>query len=77
MAESRSESLRAVAPQQSVSFARRIEEFNILQFEDPNLADNMDLVAQTRAGIRIPTVTGETLYTKEQFVQVFERRAPT
>jgi len=41
---------RRVAPQQSVSFARRIEEFNILQFEDPNLADNMDLVAQTRAG---------------------------
>lgn len=66
---------RRVAPQQSASFARRIEPFDIMQLEDPNLADNIDLVAQTRAASRIPTVTGETLYSKEQFAQVFERRA--
>ena len=66
---------RRVAPQQSASFARRIEEFDILQLEDPNLADNIDLVAQTRAATRLPIVTGETLYTKEQFAQVFEKRA--
>ncbi len=66
---------RRVAPNQSISFARRVEEFGVLQFEDPNLADNMDLVAQTRAGHDMPNVTGETLFSKEQFIQVFERRA--
>lgn len=66
---------RRVAPRQSAAFARRVEEFGILQLEDPNLADNIDLVAQTRAASRLPIVTGETLYTKEQFAQVFERRA--
>ncbi|ROR21470.1 galactonate dehydratase [Comamonas sp. BIGb0124] len=66
---------RRVAPRQAVSFAKRIEGFGIMQFEDPNLADNIDLVAQTRAQIGLPTVTGETLYTKEQFVAVLERKA--
>lgn len=66
---------RRLAPQQCISFARRIAPFGILQFEDPCLADNIDLVAQVHQQIDLPTVTGETLYTKEQFMQVLERRA--
>ncbi|KAF1047500.1 mandelate racemase/muconate lactonizing enzyme family protein [Xylophilus sp.] len=66
---------RRVAPQQAIFFARRVESYGIMQLEDPSLADNMDLVAQTREASSIPIVTGETLYSKEQFIQVFERRA--
>ncbi|MXN17930.1 mandelate racemase/muconate lactonizing enzyme family protein [Pseudooceanicola sp. GBMRC 2024] len=66
---------RRVAPHLSASFARRVEEFGILQLEDPNPADNLASVAETRARTTIPIVTGETLHTKEQFDQVFRHRA--
>ncbi len=66
---------RRVAPNQAVSGLKRMEEFNILQFEDPNLADNIELVAETRSRTDIPIVTGETLFTKEQFLGVFKNRA--
>lgn len=66
---------RRVAPQQSVEFAKRIEGFGIHQYEDPNLADNIDLVAQTRHKLDIPVVCGETFYSKEQFAGLLEARA--
>ncbi|MBD1552324.1 mandelate racemase/muconate lactonizing enzyme family protein [Pseudomonas typographi] len=66
---------RRVGPQQSIEFARRIEPFNILQYEDPNLADNIDLVAQTRAHTRLPIVCGETFYSKEQFQGLLQASA--
>ncbi|OZI37243.1 mandelate racemase [Bordetella genomosp. 10] len=66
---------RRVGPQQAIEFARRIEEFGILQYEDPSLADNIDLVAQARGQLRVPIVCGETFYSKEQFAGLLEARA--
>jgi galactonate dehydratase len=62
---------RRLAPNQAIALARRLEQFDIMQFEDPNLADNIELVAETRRAIRQPVVTGETLFTKEHFARVF------
>lgn len=66
---------RRVAPHHAIRVARRLEEFDIFCYEEPSLSDNVDLVAQTRQAISTPVVTGETLYTKEDFLRVLERRA--
>lgn len=66
---------RRVAPHHAIRVARRLEEFDIYCYEEPCLSDNLDLVAEVRGSIATPVVTGETLYTKEQFAQVFEKRA--
>lgn len=66
---------RRVAPHHAIRVARRLEEFGIYCYEEPCLSDNIDLVAEVRRSIATPVVTGETLYTKEQFAQVFEKRA--
>lgn len=66
---------RRVAPHHAIRVARRLEEFGIYFYEEPCLSDNIDLVAEVRRSIATPVVTGETLYTKEQFAQVFEKRA--
>lgn len=66
---------RRVAPMHTIRVARRIAEFDITFYEEPCLSDNLDLVAEARRNIPIPIVTGETLYTKEDFARVFEKRA--
>jgi galactonate dehydratase len=66
---------RRVAPFHAVRVARRIEEYNIFCYEEPCLSDNIDLVAEVRTNISTPVVTGETLYTKEQFSEVLTKRA--
>ena len=66
---------RRVAPHHAIRVARRLEEFDIFCYEEPCLSDNIDLVAEVRSAISTPVVTGETLYTKEQYARVFETRA--
>ncbi|PTM39859.1 mandelate racemase/muconate lactonizing enzyme family protein [Bosea sp. 124] len=66
---------RRVAPHHSIRVAKRLEEYGIFCYEEPCLSDNLDLVAEVRRSISTPVVTGETLYTKEDFARVFEKRA--
>ena len=66
---------RRLAPQHAIALGRAFAEFDIRWLEEPCLSDNIDLVAEVRRNQPIPVVTGETLYTKESFAQVFERRA--
>ncbi|THF65256.1 mandelate racemase/muconate lactonizing enzyme family protein [Pseudothauera rhizosphaerae] len=66
---------RRVAPFHAARVARRIAEFGVYCYEEPCLSDNLDLVAEVRRQIPVPVVTGETLYTLEDFKEVFERRA--
>jgi galactonate dehydratase len=66
---------RRLSPYHAAHFADRIAEFNPFWFEEPCLADNIDLVAEAKRHIRMPIVTGETKYTKEDFKEVFEKRA--
>ncbi|HVR51994.1 MAG TPA: mandelate racemase/muconate lactonizing enzyme family protein [Pseudorhodoferax sp.] len=66
---------RRVAPHHAIRVARRLEEFGIYCYEEPCLSDNIALVAEVRHAIATPVVTGETLYTKEDFARVLASRA--
>ena len=59
----------------AVRVARRIEEFNPFWYEEPVSARNMPALAAAKREINIPVVTGEELYTKAEFREVFELRA--
>ena len=66
---------RRLAPMHAVRIARQVEEFEPYWFEEPVLAENIDALADARAEIDLPVVTGEELYTKFEFREVFERGA--
>jgi len=66
---------RRLAPSYAIRLARRLEEFDIRYFEEPCLSDNIDLVAEVRRNVSLPVVTGETIYTKEDFTNVLTKRA--
>lgn len=66
---------RRLSPMNAVRVARMLEEFNPFWYEEPVPADNIEALAEVKNAIRIPVVTGETLYTKAAFRQVFEKRA--
>jgi galactonate dehydratase len=52
-----------------------LEEFKPFWYEDPIAPDSIDDLAEVRRNINIPVVTGEALYTKSAFRQVFEKKA--
>ncbi|MEX2229385.1 MAG: mandelate racemase/muconate lactonizing enzyme family protein [Dehalococcoidia bacterium] len=66
---------RRLAPMHAIRIARAIEPFAPFWFEEPVLAENIAALAATRRELRIPVVTGEELYTKHEFREVFERQA--
>jgi galactonate dehydratase len=59
----------------AIRVASMMEEFNPFWYEEPVPADNIDALAEAKRAIRIPVVTGETLYTKSAFRDVLEKRA--
>ncbi len=69
------EAHRRFAPSHAIRIGRRLEEFGIDWYEEPCLADNIALLAEVRHAVAIPIVTGEALYTKEQFVGCLAARA--
>jgi galactonate dehydratase len=69
------EAHRRFSPSHAIRIGRRLEQFGITWYEEPCLADNIELVAEVRRGVSIPIVTGEALYSKEQFFHALERRA--
>ena len=66
---------RRLAPMHAVKIAKEIEEFNPFWFEEPVLAENVDALASAKRAINIPVVTGEELYTKFEFREIFEKQA--
>ncbi len=66
---------RRLSPWYAAHFSQRIEKYNPFWIEEPCLSDNIDLVVQAKRGIKAPLVTGETLYNKEAFKEVFEKQA--
>jgi len=66
---------RRVAPHHAIRVAKRLEDFGIFYYEEPCLSDNIELVAEARRRISVPVVTGETLYTKEDFARALAVRA--
>jgi galactonate dehydratase len=69
------EAHRRLSPVHAVRVARLIEPYNPFWYEEPVSARDLDGLAAARRDIRIPVVTGEELYTKAEFKEVFERRA--
>ena len=66
---------RRLSPMNAIRFAKDLEEFKPFWYEEPVPAENVPALAEVRERTRIPVVTGETLYTKAAFREVFERRA--
>jgi galactonate dehydratase len=69
------EAHRRFAPHHAIRIGRRLAELGIEWYEEPCLADNLSLLAEVRAAVPIPIVTGEALYTKESFFECLSRRA--
>jgi galactonate dehydratase len=66
---------RRLSPMLAVELAERIGEYKPYWFEEPCPIDNIDALAEIRSKVKIPVVSGETLYAKAQFVPVLEKRA--
>ena len=66
---------RRLSPMNAIRFSGALEEFEPFWYEEPVPAENIPALAEVRERTRIPVVTGETLYTKAAFREVFERRA--
>lgn len=66
---------RRLAPMYAVHLAHAIQEFEPYWFEEPCPAENLDALVEVRSQTDIPVVTGETLYTKADFVPVLQKRA--
>ena len=66
---------RRLAPMHAVRIARDIEQYRPFWYEEPVLAENVDALAEAKRRIEIPVVTGEALYTKFEFREVFEKQA--
>ena len=69
------ETHRRLAPMHAVRVANAIAEYRPFWFEEPVSARNLDALAEVRSKISIPVMTGEELYTKTEFRDVFEKRA--
>jgi len=66
---------RRLAPLHAIRVARMLEEYRPFWYEEPVSARNLDALAEVRRAIALPVVTGEELYTKAEFREVFEKQA--
>ncbi|MEW6672344.1 MAG: mandelate racemase/muconate lactonizing enzyme family protein [Thermodesulfobacteriota bacterium] len=66
---------RRLSPLHAVRVARMMEPFNPFWYEEPVSARDLAGLLLAKRDIRLPVVTGEELYTKMEFKEVFERRA--
>ncbi len=66
---------RRLAPMHAVRVARAMEQYAPFWFEEPVSARDLGALAEVRKAIDLPVVTGEELYTKNEFRDVFAQRA--
>lgn len=66
---------RRLAPTHAIRMANELKEFNPFWYEEPVSARNLDALVEVRRAINLPVVTGEELYTKGEFREVFEKNA--
>ena len=55
--------------------AQALEEFDLVWYEEPVLADDIAACAEVAHAIKIPVATGENNYTRFEFRELVERRA--
>ena len=66
---------RRLAPMHAIKIAKEIEQYNPFWYEEPVLAENVNALTETKLRVNLPVVTGEELYTKFEFREIFEKRA--
>jgi galactonate dehydratase len=66
---------RRLAPMHAVRVARALEPYRPFWYEEPVSSRDLSGLAEARRAITLPIVTGEELYTKAEFRNVFEARA--
>jgi galactonate dehydratase len=66
---------RRLAPAHAIRVARMMEPYAPYWYEEPVSARDLGGLAEAKAAIRLPVVTGEELYTKVEFHEVIQRRA--
>lgn len=59
----------------AIRFAKRLEPYHPLWFEEPVPPENIDEAARVAHATTIPVATGERLSTKYEFAQLLERKA--
>lgn len=69
------EAHRRFAPMNAIRVGKLLEPYRPYWFEEPVPAENLAAMAEVKANVNIPVVTGEALYTRTAFREVFERRA--
>ncbi|MFC1898826.1 mandelate racemase/muconate lactonizing enzyme family protein [Chloroflexota bacterium] len=66
---------RRLSPMHAIRVGKMLEEFKPFWYEEPVPADNVDALVEVKRNVNIPIVTGETLYTKTEFRDVFVEKA--
>ena len=66
---------RQMNPSESISLARRLEQFNLFFFEDPMLPDSPDVMGEVQRRGNLPIATGERFTSIFEFQQLLEARA--
>jgi galactonate dehydratase len=66
---------RRLTPAEAVVLGTGIEPYHPFFFEDPVPPDNLDIMAEVAAKIRVPIATGERLHTIDEFAMLLARGA--
>ncbi|MBT7079640.1 MAG: mandelate racemase/muconate lactonizing enzyme family protein [Chloroflexi bacterium] len=66
---------RRLAPMNAIRMAKSIEKYNPYWFEEPCPPDNIDAIKEVKENTTIPVVTGEAHYTRNDFREIFDKRA--
>ena len=59
----------------NIAQARLLEDLDLVWYEEPVLADDLDSYAEVAAKINIPIAAGENHYTRWEFKQLLDRKA--
>ena len=59
----------------SIRQAQLLEDLDLVWYEEPTLADDVEGVSEIQRNIKIPVATGENNYTRWEFRELIERKA--
>ena len=66
---------RRLAPMHAIALGQKLEQFEPYWLEEPCQVEHIEAIAEVRAAVNIPVVTGENAFTKAGFRPILEARA--
>lgn len=66
---------RRLAPMHAIALGKKLEAFEPYWMEEPCQVEHIEAIAEVRAAVNIPIVTGENSFTKAAFRPILEARA--